>query len=745
MIMKKNQIVFLVILSGFLSSSAQDLTKPLKDYIVDRRFDVNGKEIVDIIVPGIPPERKQPVAVPTRSAVLLNYVPAFDWSFGCSATSAAMAAGYYDNNGYPDMYDGPANYGFMPMDNSIWGYASINGENRALCPLSATRNGLDGRTTRGHVDDYWIITNDAGPDPFIINGWPEHTQGECTGDYMRTNQSVFGSSDGATTFVYYVDGSPFSGSDGDGAYGLKQFYQSRGYNVVSYYSQYIYGWDGNTLGFTFNQYKNEINNGRPVMIQIAGHTMLGYGYDDTGNTVYVHDTWDYSSHTMTWGGSYADMLHYGVSVVQLSPSTAGLVANFNADPARQMINTIVNLSDMTWGNPTSWSWTISPATFSFVGGTSASSQNPQIQFTAGGLYTITLTANKPGYQDSETKTGFIEAVDCNYFSFPVTEDFSEVALPFCWQNIDNQGSGQVWQFATGIPGWPVLTATASNGFAMLNSDAYGGEGSQNADLVTPALDLSSYTNVTLYFQHVFKEWSGSSGTLSYSINGGNTWNVIQTWTTDSDNPAIFNQVITQVAGQSYVRFKWNYTGSWGYHWVIDDISITGTLSGHWTGTTSTSWGTASNWSDGIVPGSATNVTLPASAPNWPVISGNLVLGTTCRNITMNGASRLTVTGSFNIPSGRSFIINGNGLLKVRGNWTNNGSFSCGTGTVEFYGNSNGSLSGSSLHNLYKVIISKTSSYYFDFNANTTINTTIDVLSGAKQKVKSGYTLTVLGQ
>jgi hypothetical protein len=35
-----------------------------------------------------------------------------------------MAAGYYDNNGYPEMYTGPTNWGFMPMDNSIWGTSS---------------------------------------------------------------------------------------------------------------------------------------------------------------------------------------------------------------------------------------------------------------------------------------------------------------------------------------------------------------------------------------------------------------------------------------------------------------------------------------------------------------------------------------------------------------------------------------------------------------------------------------------
>ena len=68
---------------------------------------------------------------------------------------------------------------------------------------------------------------------------------------------------------------------------------------------------GNTLGFTFDQYKQEIVNGRPVLIQVEGHTMLGYGYDNNGSLVYIHDTWDYSSHTMVWGGSYSGMEQFG--------------------------------------------------------------------------------------------------------------------------------------------------------------------------------------------------------------------------------------------------------------------------------------------------------------------------------------------------------------------------------------------------------------------------------------------------
>ena len=121
------------------------------DYLI-RSFVRNGCVIDEIIAPGRPPDFYRAPAVDisqlasNADTTILPKVPAFDWSYGCSATSAAMIAGYYDNNRYPNMYAGPTNNGVCPMDNSAWG----PGE----CPLSATHLNYDGRLTKGHVDDY---------------------------------------------------------------------------------------------------------------------------------------------------------------------------------------------------------------------------------------------------------------------------------------------------------------------------------------------------------------------------------------------------------------------------------------------------------------------------------------------------------------------------------------------------------------------------------------------------------------
>ena len=64
----------------------------------------------------------------------ISNVPALSWSFGCSATSAAMMFGHYDNSGYPNMYAGPTNGGVFPMTNESWGTTVINGEDKGLVP-----------------------------------------------------------------------------------------------------------------------------------------------------------------------------------------------------------------------------------------------------------------------------------------------------------------------------------------------------------------------------------------------------------------------------------------------------------------------------------------------------------------------------------------------------------------------------------------------------------------------------------
>lgn len=122
-----------------------------------------------------------------------------------------------------------------------------------------------------------------------------------------------------TTYDSSVSGKKIS--DVDGAYGRKLFYEARGYTVTDCYNQKT---DNKIAGgFSYANLKAEIDANRPVMINLAGHTVVGVGYDDSTNTVYIHDTWDYNNHSMTWGSSYSGMEMLSVSIVNINPGSGG--------------------------------------------------------------------------------------------------------------------------------------------------------------------------------------------------------------------------------------------------------------------------------------------------------------------------------------------------------------------------------------------------------------------------------------
>jgi PKD repeat protein len=269
----------------------------------------------------------------------------------------------------------------------------------------------------------------------------------------------------------------------------------------------------------------------------SGDATGTYSYSRTGltiaNGVIGGGNINFQLHAgRTWGGTGCSTTYNKVNnntwivTVRYTPETpTPPVANFTANFVTPAVGQTVTFSDASTNNPTSWAWSFSPANVTYIGGTSSSSQNPQVQFNTSGYYTVSLTVTNASGSDNETKVNYIHAVQ----------------------------------------------------------------------------------------------------------------------------------------------------------------------SGLWTGITSNDWNTASNWDDNIVPTSGVDVTIPASAPNWPTRTGDLILGTTCNNITMIGPSELTVTGNLTIPSGKTLTCSTNPVIHVGGNWSNSGTFNQGTSTVEFNGTTSATM------------------------------------------------------
>lgn len=177
-------------------------------------------------------------------------------------------------------------------------------------------------------------------------------------------------------------------------------------------------------------------------------------------------------------------------------------------------------------------------------------------------YNITIDADR-------TIIGIFEP--CSIIdSLPFAETFETEALPGCWTVVDNQGDGEVWEigtFASGISG-------ATSNYAYINSDGYGSGHIQNTDLISPVFDFTYYTNINLSFTHYYRHYQ-STAEVSYSTDGGNTWNSIEVFTADSENPANASYDLTQLNHESSVQFKWTYTGNYDWYWSVDDIAISG--------------------------------------------------------------------------------------------------------------------------------------------------------------------------
>ena len=335
-------------------------------------------------------------------------VPAYDWVFGCGAVAASMIGAYYDRNGFSNIYTGPANGGVMPLTNDIWPtWTDSAGTPYPGNPLAASRMGSDGRTTRGSIDDYWASYESAALDPYITGMWTQHTWGDAFGDYMKTSQSAYENKDGSTRFNWWQDGSRLTCdqmetaglSARDGTYGRKLFYEARGYSVGDCYSQLT---DNQRAGgFSFADYKAEINAGRPVLLNLVRHTVVGIGYADP-STVYLNDTWDHNTHSMTWGGTYSmdpPMALNSVSVVTLEgasppkPAITGLNPP-SATPGGPAFTLTVNGTNFVNGSVVRWNG--SNRATSYVNSTRLTASIAAADIAAPGTASITVLNPAPG-------------------------------------------------------------------------------------------------------------------------------------------------------------------------------------------------------------------------------------------------------------------------------------------------------------------------------------------------------------
>jgi hypothetical protein len=432
-------------------------------------------------------------------------VPAYDWVFGCSAVSAAMIGAYFDRNGLPNIYTGPTDGGVIPMDNSVWPtWTDSVGQTYPGNPLVASRNGSDGRTARGSIDDYWVAYDSADPDPYITGGWAQHAWSDAFGDFMKTSQSAYGHSDGATGFWGNDSAAPltcaemesFGLAETDGTYGRKLFYEARGYSVAECYNQDT---DNNTAGgFSFADYKAQIDAGYPVLLQLRGHSIVGVGYADPA-TVYIHDTWDHQTHQMTWGSSYGGLPLEAVSIANPAipapaPTVAGL-APASATAGGPAFTLTVNGASFVSNSVVRWNGANRPTTY--VNSAQLTAAITAADIAAAGAANVTVFNPAPGGGTS------------NAVAFAVNNPAPAIA-----------GLSPSWA----TPGGPAFTLTVNGaGFVSASVVRWNGasrtttyvNGSQLTAAITPAdIAVAGAASITVFNP---TPGGGASSTASFTI------------------------------------------------------------------------------------------------------------------------------------------------------------------------------------------------------------------------------------
>jgi PKD repeat protein len=90
------------------------------------------------------------------------------------------------------------------------------------------------------------------------------------------------------------------------------------------------------------------------------------------------------------------------------------VAEFSASTTSPVLNSIVVITDQSQNIPTTWAWSFSPANITYVNGTSATSQNPEVLFSSLGNYSVSLTVTNAYGSDTKVKTNYINVISCTY-------------------------------------------------------------------------------------------------------------------------------------------------------------------------------------------------------------------------------------------------------------------------------------------------------------------------------------------
>lgn len=284
---------------------------------------------------------------------------------------------------------------------------------------------------------------------------------------------------------------------------------------------------------------------------------------------------------ITGSGIASDMAIDDLSIVEVNSAPVAAAGVSNAAPC---LNQVVQFFDQSASSPNQWAWSVSPSTgFSFVNGTTANSQNPEVVFTSFGTFTVQLIATNTFGSDTATASSTI--VVNGGAPLPFSEDFTNW-LPADWE-IGNPDASTTWEPRVVIGSNNNATQTA-----YVDNFAYNAP-LQEDYLTTPGIDLTGATIPALVFEVAYTQYSatytdglrvdvstscGSNwGPTGYAKSGSNlatTGNLTTSFT--PNNSGVWRRdtifLDTALAGPS-IKFRFASINGYGNNLYIDNVQV----------------------------------------------------------------------------------------------------------------------------------------------------------------------------
>ncbi len=308
-------------------------------------------------------------------------------------------------------------------------------------------------------------------------------------------------------------------------------------------------------------------------------------------------------------------------------------ADFYADNTQPTTKQTVSFIDASINNPTSHTWSFSPATVTYVNGTSSTSKSPEVVFNEVGYYEVSLSVSNTNGSNVNTKTDYISVVAdpvnyCGGFSLSPYGLISRVQLG----TIDNPSLYTDVGGASGMLCYEDFTA--------LVADVTIGE--------STSITVTNYYSDSHLDLAIWADWNrdGDFEDLDEQVvcvanNGGHgTFSI--------------NVPTHAHLGNTCLRIRTKWDDPYGclpcgttYEGEVEDYTLNVLKNIGWLGITN-DWDDPANWSEGVVPNGHYKVTIPSTTGGVlaPIVSEFTMAR--CHSLTLQNGATLEVNGTLEV-------------------------------------------------------------------------------------------------